>query len=308
MSDRSGTGRNETSVLTSSRRNDSGAILDRAEAHADERNILLRSLPAELYAELIARADTVPLTLNDCVQSSDTAADYVYFPQSGMISTVVVMQNGVKVEILTAGRDGMSPTFTATGGHRCPHESFVQAPGVARRITVADFTMLASPGSPLEWLAQQFAQAAFAQVGQAVACNRLHSVEQRCARWLLTTHDRMESDTFSLTHEYLAMMLGVRRAGVSVAAEALQAAGLIRYSRGRITILDRRGLEGAACECYGRVRDEYERLLGSAALSTEPSRREQGVTDASEMREDVVRDKRAGVTTADTLHRSRPAS
>lgn len=307
MSDRYPPGGNGTSVLPSSRRPEPG-VFDRAETHADERNVLLRSLPPDVYEELFARAETVPLTQGDCVQQPDRAATHVYFPQSGMISTVVVMQNGVKVEILTTGRDGMSPTVAALGGDRCPHESFVQAPGVARRVTVEEFARFAAPGSPLDVMTQRYAQAAFAQVGQAVACNRLHSVEQRCARWLLTTHDRAESDSFALTHEYLAMMLGVRRAGVSVAAEGLQAAGLIRYSRGRITVIDRAGLESMACECYGRVREEYERVLGVAALARKTARPGLDMSAAPDLRDDVTGRNRTDQTRANTVHGAQPTN
>ncbi len=231
------------------------------EAYLDESNSLLRALPPEAYTEFLARSQMVPLELRDILIEPNALVDYVYFPQTGILSTVVVLKNNARVEVVTVGREGMAPVTAAWGGTQAPMETVVQLNGVARRIAFEDFQAIATPGSALHDLIQRYAQFTFAQAAQAVACNRLHSVEQRCARWLLITHDRVDGDTFGLTHEFLAVMLGVRRAGVSVAAEALQGAGLIRYTRGRITVLDRAGLEAAACECYAAVRAESERLL-----------------------------------------------
>jgi CRP-like cAMP-binding protein len=143
-----------------------------------------------------------------------------------------------------------------------PYRAFWQLTGTTWRLPVEALRRERQAHGSLEWVLGRYAQAFFTQVAQAAACNGRHGLAQRCSRWLLMTHDRVEADAFELKHEFLAQMLGVRRAGVTVAAGALQKAGLIRYARGRIVILDRQGLEAAACECYGLVRREFERLLG----------------------------------------------
>jgi CRP-like cAMP-binding protein len=146
-----------------------------------------------------------------------------------------------------------------------PFTAFVQISGEALRLEAAAFDrLLSAVNSDFSQLLYHYTQALFNQLGQHVVCNRLHPIAQRCARWLLMTHDRMARDDFLLTHEFLAQMLGVRRARVTEVAGRLQQAGLIRYYRGRIHVLDRTGLEAASCECYGVIRQEYDRLLGPA--------------------------------------------
>jgi CRP-like cAMP-binding protein len=189
------------------------------------------------------------------------SSSHVYFPIGVVISLVTSMEDGTAVELATVGREGMVglPVFLGTGS--LPIQAFGQIPGEALRVTAEAFRAEIKRNGPLVQVLNRYMQALFIQVAQVAACNRVHLVEQRRARWLLQTHDRVGADQFLLTQEFLAQMLGVRRAGVSVAAGLLQKAGLIRYARGRITILDRPGQESAACECYRVVRREFDRLL-----------------------------------------------
>ena len=169
------------------------------------------------------------------------------------------------MEMATIGREGMVGLPIFLEADTMPSRAFGQVPGGALRITAAAFTEEIKRNGPLVRVLNRYTLALFNQVAQTTACNRVHLLEQRCARWLLQTHDRVASDQFLLTQEFLAQMLGVRRSGVSAAAGLLQKAGLIRYARGRITVLDRPGLESAACECYGVIKREFDRLLGSGS-------------------------------------------
>ena len=172
------------------------------------------------------------------------------------------LKDGASVEMATVGLEGMVGLPVFLGTDTMPSRAFGQVAGDSLRITTAAFTAEVKRNGPLVRVLNRYTQALFNQVAQTTACNRVHLVEQRCARWLLQTHDRVGSDRFSLTQEFLAQMLGVRRTGVSAAAGLLQKAGLIRYARGRITVLDRPGLESAACECYRVIKREFDRLIG----------------------------------------------
>jgi len=238
-----------------------GASRDASSAEAAEQNRLLRLLPAAEYARLLPSLETVPLALRQVLYEQNAPIPHVYFPQHGVLSVVKVMTDGDAVEVATMGSEGMAGLPVFLGGVS-PAETFVQIAGEAKRMSAAAFREAASPGSPLHAVLQCYTEALFSQLMQSVACNRLHSVQQRCARWLLMTHDRVGgADEFPLTQQFLSFMLGVRRAGVTVAASTLQEAGLIRYSRGKITVLDRAGLEAASCECYRTVRADFDRLL-----------------------------------------------
>jgi CRP-like cAMP-binding protein len=166
------------------------------------------------------------------------------------------------VEIATVGNEGMVGLPLVLGGESTPDTCFCQVAGRADRIPAGPFKEALRASSAMQRLLLRDTQALLNQVAQAAACNRMHPVEERCARWLLLTHDRAGTDTFALTHEFLGYMLGTRRASVSLAAAILQQAGLITYRRGVVTILDRPGLEAAACECYGIITAEFVRRLG----------------------------------------------
>jgi CRP-like cAMP-binding protein len=186
---------------------------------------------------------------------------FVYFPEGCVASVIKVLSNGKRIEVGTAGIEGMAGLPVFLGAETVPLLCLIQVPGRAQCMAAEDVRRLASAGTGLHAILQRYAQYQFDQAAQSIACNWFHRIDHRCARWLLMTQDRVQADHFDLTHEYLATMLGARRAGVSEVAEALKAAGLIKYRRGKITIVDRAGLERASCECYARDRSDYQRLL-----------------------------------------------
>jgi CRP-like cAMP-binding protein len=225
-------------------------------------NRLLAALPREDLERLRPQLETVDLAFRERVYKPNEPIPHVYFPVSGVCSVVVGMANGAVVEVATIGNEGMVglPVFLRSG--TVPGEAFSQIAGRHCRLSADALLRETDNGGALHDLLQRYTQALINQIAQSAACNRLHPIEQRCARWLLLTHDRVAGDRFPLTQQFLAQMLGVRRAGVSVAASMLQTAGLIRYARGVMTVTDRAGLEDAACECYDVVRRELDRLLG----------------------------------------------
>lgn len=183
---------------------------------------------------------------------------HVHFPTGCVISLVTYLEDGPPVEIATVGLEGMVGLPVFLGSDTMPSRAFGQVPGDSLRVTAAAFRAEVERNGPLVRVLNRYTQALLNQVAQTTACNRVHIVEQRCARSLLQTQDRVGSDQF-------AQMLGVRRSGVSAAAGMLQKAGLIRYARGHVTVLDRSGLESAACECYRVIKREFDRLLGSSS-------------------------------------------
>jgi CRP-like cAMP-binding protein len=240
-----------------------------AESMANSReaseNRLLRALPLEVSQKLLKCLEVLDMEVRHSVFEPAQPAEYVYFPLSGVISIHTRMRDGVAVEIATVGREGMVGLEIFLGGEQTPASAFCQIPGRAARMTAEAFREAVRDNAPLSALLLRYTQATLTQVSQSAACNRVHSIEERCARWLLMTHDRVPGDRFELTQEFLAEMLGVRRPSVSIAASILQRAGFIRYSRGRVEVVDRAGLESAACECYGVIAREYARLIGSAS-------------------------------------------
>jgi CRP-like cAMP-binding protein len=246
-------------------------------ATAPERNSLLRALSPEDYAKVLEHASTVPLRLRQDIVEPGEEMRYAWFPQRGMLSIVNDMNDGkTSIEIGVIGREGIAGLALFHGRKSQPLRILVQVAGEAKRIPADALRELIRHAPTLRDVLHRYTLALLNQAGQQVACNRLHSLEQRCAKWLLTTHDHMDVQELPLTQEFLAIMLGVRRPGVTVAAQSLQDAGLIKYRRGRITITDRGGLEEVACECYGRIREDYEQLLGdvmippAAALENHP--------------------------------------
>jgi CRP-like cAMP-binding protein len=234
------------------------------------RNEVLRALPADEFARLLPHLEPYAVAPLDVLADAERPLRHAYFPETGLISVLRRMRDGTLIEAYAVGRDGMVGIPHLLGDPGSPAGTVLgEVPGTCRRITFAALRALL-PGLPtLERLLQRRLLALLDEVQQAVACNSLHTVEQRCARWLLQTRDRVGGDEFLLTHEVLAQMLAVRRAGVTVAAGALQKAGLITYSRGRVRVLDRAGLEAAACECYAVVRAHTGRLLGARVGSSD---------------------------------------
>jgi len=205
-------------------------------------------------------AETLPLSLT--LQERGKPVHSVFFPTSGMISIVAMMRDGAAVAVGIAGREGMLGVQAVLGDDISLNEAMVQIPGSALRLPAEVLRREAQTSVQLRGVLLRYVQAYLNSATQSAACNRAHLLEQRLARWLLTARDRVGADRLPLTHEFIAMMLGVRRAGVTVAAQSLQSAGLIHYAHGRITIADREGLEAAACECYEVTKREYARLLG----------------------------------------------
>jgi len=226
------------------------------------KNRLLAALPQEEYKRLLPHMEAVYMAFKQVLYDVNEPIEYVYFPENGVVSLLTIMENGSAVEVATIGNEGMVGLPVFLGAGTIPGQAFSQVPGESMRMRSEVFKREVTPGSPLHNLLHRYTQALFNQIAQSAACNRLHSIEERCCRWLLITHDRVGSDVFPLTHEFLSQMLGVRRASVSKVAAILQNAGFIRYVRGKMMILDRKGLETSSCECHGIIKAEYDRLLG----------------------------------------------
>ncbi len=225
-------------------------------------NRLLRALSESEYGRLKSSLQAVPLVMNNVLHEADQVASFVFFPTKGVVSMLTVLDSGDAVEIATIGNEGMADISAFFGLRTSPARLLVQVPGEALRMSRDAFDQHLARSTELRQLLGAYSITMFIEVSQTAACNRLHPVEQRCARWLLMTHDRVDGDAFPITQEFLSEMLGVRRATVSVAEEKLQDAGLIRYSHGGMEVLDRPGLEAAACECYRIIRDRFDALAG----------------------------------------------
>ena len=224
-------------------------------------NRLLAALPADIYQRLLPHLETVTLKLRQVLYEAGDSVNYVYFPNRALLSLVSTMNNGHCAEVGMVGSEGMAPTAAFLGGDTMPYQVIVQGADGAMKMHATTLKEEFNRGGPLQTLLLRYTQALHVQVSQTAACNRLHSLDERLARWLLMTHDRLKSDRLELTQEFLATMLGSERSGVTLAAITLQEEGLIKYSRGRITVLDRAGLEGASCECYERVNTIFGELL-----------------------------------------------
>ena len=224
-------------------------------------NRLLALLPREDYARLRPHLEPVVLKYRQSLYRANRPISFVYFIETGVGSLVNTMANGDAAEVGTIGNEGMVGLPLVLEDERAPTAVYVQVPGTGLRIAASRFSRELAQSASMRTVMHHYAHAFFNQVAQSAACNQFHSLEQRCCRWLLMTHDRMNADAFMLTQEFLAMMLGVQRTGVSAAAGALQRAGLIDYARGHVTIKNRRGLERRSCECYGISKREFDRLL-----------------------------------------------
>lgn len=232
-------------------------------ASAPRRNRLLAALPRREYNRLLPHLEWVPLALRTVLHEAGQPIKHLYFPTSGMLSLLSDRDGqGARIEVGVVGREGMVGLPVFLGTRLTSTQSMVQVPGEAMRMRADKFRRLVGPQSKLHSMLLRYTHVFLTQVTQWVACNSLHSVEKRLCRWLLTVHDRATSNDFPLTHEFLAAMLGVRRASVTEAARRLRKAGLIHYGGGQLTVLDRSGLEGTVCGCYHSVRAELVRLLG----------------------------------------------
>jgi CRP-like cAMP-binding protein len=227
----------------------------------EERNLLLDALPSAEFERMRSRFEPVALPLGETIYEADAPIGHVYFPLSGMVSMVSTMPEG-SVEVGTVGNEGMTGIPIVLHADSMPTRAFVQVEGTALRMTADDLRSAMRESPALERILARYALALFDQAAQSAACNRLHSLEERCARWLLMTHDRLRGDTLPLKQTFLAQMLGVHRPAVTVAAGQLQRAGMISYTRGKVRIIDRAALESASCGCYEITRRSFEQLRG----------------------------------------------
>ena len=225
-------------------------------------NRLLAMLPQEEYERLRPHLEQVSFALGEVVYESGGQMNYIYFPTNAIISLLYMMENGASAEMGVAGNEGLVGIALFMGGNTVPNRAVVQSAGEALRMKATVLQAEFARGGTFQRLLLRYTQALMTQMSQTAVCNRLHTVGQQLCRWLLLSRDRLNTDELVMTQELIANMLGVRREGVTAAAGRLQEQGLISYVRGRISILDRRGLEEAVCECYRVVKDEYDRLLG----------------------------------------------
>jgi CRP-like cAMP-binding protein len=225
------------------------------------RNIILSQLPEAEYAALAKYLVPVDLSLEKKLSEPNEPIEFVYFVNKGLISTDVVAKSGESVEVGVIGREGFSGLPALLNQPQMSHTVVIQGAGYGLRVRSSIVREAFLKGGEFQRLVHSFAYLQLVQMTQSALCNRMHEVDGRLARWLLTSADRLESDELYLTQEFMAQMLGVQRSTVTVAASALQRAGLIEYSRGTIHILDRHQLAETACECYGVVCESYERLL-----------------------------------------------
>jgi len=240
-----------------------------AGALAPKENRLLAAMPRAEYQSLVPSLERVAMPLGQALYESGEAQGFVYFPTSSIVSLLYVLANGATAEIAVTGRDGLVGIALFMGGETTPSRAVVQSAGDGYRLRASVLKKEFERGGALQHLLLRYTQALITQMTQTAVCNRHHSVDQQLCRWLLLSLDRLPSDKLVMTQELIANMLGVRREGVTEAAGKLQADGLIEYSRGKITVVDRERLEARVCECYAVVKREYDRLLpGRAVLET----------------------------------------
>ena len=224
-------------------------------------NHLLASLPPDARARLFLQLELVPMPLGEVLYESGSRLRHVYFPTTCIVSLLYVMEDGATAEIAVVGNEGVIGIALFMGGETTPSRALVQSKGQAYRLKSQLLKEEFNRSGEMQHLLLRYTQALLTQMAQTAVCNRHHSVDQQLCRWLLLRLDRLSTNKLSMTQELIANMLGVRREGVTEAAGKLQAAGLIHYSRGHITVLDRPRLEALACECYAVVKKEFDRLL-----------------------------------------------
>jgi CRP-like cAMP-binding protein len=230
-------------------------------------NKLLTVLSNEAIANLLPHLEAVSLPFKEILYQPGKSVEYVYFPNRGVVSLLIILEDGTLAEVGLVGNEGMIGLSLLLEAKKTSFQAIVQVPGDALRMRADLFQELVKPGNPLHSLLLRYSNVRMLQFAQSAACIAHHSIEERCCRWLLMTRDRVNSDQFPITHDFLAHMMGVRRASVTVVAGMLQKAGLISYSRGRMTILDREGLEVVCCECYRVVKKEEDLLTSRTTKS-----------------------------------------
>ena len=224
-------------------------------------NELLASMPDEVWQRIAPHLEPVDLPLGKVLYESGSAIAHVHFPINAIVSLLYVLENGASAEIAVVGNEGLVGIALFMGGETTPSRAVVQSAGKGYRLSATHIKDEFNRGGPALHLLLRYTQALITQMAQTAVCNRHHSLDQQLCRWLLLSLDCLEGNELVMTQELIANMLGVRREGVTEAANKLQKAGLIQYTRGRISVLDRLGLEHRVCECYAVVKKEYERLL-----------------------------------------------
>jgi CRP-like cAMP-binding protein len=225
-------------------------------------NRLLSRLPANDYERLLPHFKTLSLNISTVLYEANAPIEFAYFPHNCVLSAIALVSDGEGIEVGTIGNEGMAGLTVFLGPCTSPNRVFIQVAGDCLRIEAEALAVEAKKSPAINDLLLRHHLAFFNQVTQSIACNGLHSLTQRCCRWLLMTHDRVDGDDLPLTHEFLSLMLSVRRPGVTEALQNLQSQGLISAGRGTIKVVNRPGLEAACCECYRVVANEYQRLLG----------------------------------------------
>jgi len=230
-------------------------------SHSPHQNHLLAALPTSDFQRLASHLELVPMKLGEVLYESGVQLRYVYFPTTSILSLLYVMEDGASAEIAIVGNEGILGISLFMGGETTPSRAVVQSAGHAFRLKAVLLKNEFGRFGPTMHLLLRYTQALITQMAQTAVCNRHHSVDQQLCRWLLLSLDRLQTNELSMTQELIANMLGVRREGVTEAAGKLQDVGIISYRRGRITVLDRPGLEARSCECYQVVKTEFDRLL-----------------------------------------------
>ena len=238
--------------------------------HHPTQNHLLAALPKAEYDRLVIHLELVPMSLGEGLYDSGGIQQYVYFPTTSIVSLLHVLENGASAEIAIIGNEGVLGVSLFMGGETTTGRAVVQSAGFGYRLKSLHLKNEFNRGEPLLYLLLRYTQALITQMTQTAVCNRHHSVDQQLCRWLLLSLDRLPTNSLLMTQELIANMLGVRREGVTEAAGKLQHAGLIRYSRGHIEVLDRPGLEKSVCKCYRVVKLEFDRLLNNI-LPSDPT-------------------------------------
>lgn len=226
-------------------------------------NRILAALPREEYERISTNLELVRLTQGKILYDADDVTQYAYFPKGGMVSLISMTEDGRTTEVGMIGNEGIVGIPVVLRVRRAPYQVMVQLPANALRIRGEILREEFNRGGKLQDLLLRYTHTLLTQISQSAACNRFHTVEKRLCRWLLVSRDRVQTDTLHLTQEFLSHMLGVPRTSVTMIAGTLQTDGLISYHRGKITILDRRGLNAASCECYRLVRDEIRHFLAA---------------------------------------------
>lgn len=230
-------------------------------SHNPRQNHLLAALPEEDYARLLPHLELVPLPLGHVLHESGMQMRHIYFPTTSIVSLLYVMEDGASAEIAIVGNEGIVGVALFMGGETTPSRAVVQSAGHAYRMKGQLLKDEFYRAGPMQHLLLHYTQALLTQMAQTAVCNRHHTLDQQFCRWLLLSIDRLSSNELVMTQELIANMLGVRREGVTEAAGNVQRAGLIKYSRGHIIVIDRTGLEARVCECYAVVKKEFDRLL-----------------------------------------------